>query len=819
MKANETTFQKLIEGSKQFQIPLYQRPYSWGLEELERLWDDLTDQIATDRDAEESGRSASPHFMGSIVLAPEMSFASKLSRILVIDGQQRLTTLSIALAAIRDRLRTVEVLDPDDFSGADKIDGVYLINQFEKKDDRYRLSPTQVDRASYHAVIRREAVAGADDNIGFAYNYFSRMVSDHKEEQLLRLEETIGHRLTLVEILAEKGDNVYRIFESLNNTGKGLSQTDLLRNHVFMLLPESGEEVYDEVWLPMQEELGPERLETLAWLDLVLRGDDRAKQSEVYHGQKDRLEKVAHEGGESALRTELQRLRRRGQLLQRVIDPGYEDDPELAVLLRRLVDWGNMIYRPLALHLMVLRDEGHADTAELVRALGYVESFLVRRMIAGVPTQGLNRIFTSSPKEIRPGGSVADSVRRYLSDPRRRWPSDRALHEAVATRNFYWSGRSPQRTYVLRRLEEGHGSPEPVDFAKARLSIEHVMPQHPTQKWQEVLEAQTDPGESGKELHTRLLHTLGNLTLTAQNSKLSNHMFERKQRIFDSSALRMNREIAEAASWGRPEIEARAVRLAELAMLLWPAPLDAGQDAELLEEAAEERIGQALAMVSSQSWTTYRELALLAGTRPASVASYLAEREDAPHHDRVFSDTASAERAGAQHDRFVSAAALAELLGLDVDRAIERERSFREQLAESQSAETSGAVLELIEGWSALGATLWWGDATETTCFLRTWDPATSPHKRWAVAIYPRLGTVEVVFQHMRSRPPFDTVDMRRRLLDRFNTIPGIALPEDALDRRPSFRVDALVGEGGRQVLEVLVWFRERCQEWLAEQG
>lgn len=87
------------------------------------------------------------------------------------------------------------------------------------------------------------------------------------------------------------------------------------------------------------------------------------------------------------------------------------------------------------------------------------------------------------------------------------------------------------------------------------------------------------------------------------------------------------------------------------------------------------------------------------------------------------------------------------------------------------------------------------------------------------MAIYPRLGTVEVVFQHMRSRPPFDTVDMRRRLLDRFNTIPGIALPEDALDRRPSFRVDALVGEGGRQVLEVLVWFRERCQEWLAEQG
>ena len=327
MQAKETTFQALVEGTRQFQIPLYQRPYSWGKEELDRLWEDLTEQVATDLAAESSGGSAASHFIGSVVLAPQVSFVSKLNRILVIDGQQRLTTLSIALAAIRDRLRAVEVLEVDDYSGADKIDGVYLINQYEKRDDRYRLSPTQIDRASYNAIIRREVDAGSDDNVGFAYNYFSRMVADHKEEDLQRLEETIGHRMTLVEILAEKDDNVYRIFESLNNTGKSLSQTDLLRNHVFMLLPESDEEVYDEVWLPMQEELGPDHLETLAWLDLVLRGDDRAKQSEVYHGQKGRLEKVALEGDETALRTELQQLRRRGQLLQRVIDPGYEDHP------------------------------------------------------------------------------------------------------------------------------------------------------------------------------------------------------------------------------------------------------------------------------------------------------------------------------------------------------------------------------------------------------------------------------------------------------------------------------------------------------------
>lgn len=819
MQAKETTFQALVEGTRQFQIPLYQRPYSWGKVELDRLWEDLTEQVATDLAAESSGRPAASHFIGSVVLAPQVSFVSKLNRILVIDGQQRLTTLSIALAAIRDRLREVEVLESDDYSGADKIDGVYLINQFEKRDDRYRLSPTQVDRAAYNAIIRREADAGSDDNVGFAYNYFSRLVADHKEEDLQRLEETIGHRMTLVEILAEKDDNVYRIFESLNNTGKSLSQTDLLRNHVFMLLPDSDEEVYDEVWLPMQEELGPDHLETLAWLDLVLRGDDRAKQSEVYHGQKGRLEKVALDGGESALRAELQRLRRRGQLLQRVIDPGYEDHPELAAVLQRLVDWGNMIYRPLALHLMVLRDEGHADTDELIRALGYIESFLVRRMLAGIATNNLNRIFMSSPKEIRPGGSVADSVHRYLSDPRRRWPTDRTLDEAVAARNFYWSGQGPQRTYVLRRLEESFGSSEPVDFDKARLSIEHVLPQKPTQKWHALLSTQADPGESGEELHSRLLHTLGNLTLTAQNAKLSNHMFDRKRGIFDSSALRMNREIAEAASWGRPEIEERATVLAERAKALWPAPLDAGQDLGLLEEASGERIGEALAMVASQNWTTYRELALLASTRPTTVATYLAEHEGAPHRDRAFPDTAAAERAGMPRDRFVPAATLAELLGLDIDGAVERERRFREQLSESQSAETAGAVLELIERWDSLGGALRWGAGAETSCFMLTWDQLMSSHKRWALTLYPRAGTAEVVFQHLHSRPPFDTVDMRRRLLERFNAVPGIALPEDALDRRPNFRLEVLAGDGGRQVLGVLEWFREQCLAWLATQG
>ena len=817
MKAYETTFQKLAGGLKQFQVPLYQRPYSWGRKELGQLWDDLSEQMDADQADDGYRAPAAGHFIGSVVLAPGSSSASGLDRWLVIDGQQRLTTLSIALTAVRDRLRAIGADDPAAGVNAARIHEIYLVNRHETGDDKYRLMPTQVDRHSYRALVNAEPDAGGSDTIGYAYNFFTRKLAGDAVPELVRAEAAIGRRLSLVEIQAEPGDNVYRIFESLNNTGKKLSQTDLLRNFVFMLLPRTGQEVYDEVWLPMQDELGPDTLETLAWLDLVLRGDDRAKQSEVYHGQKERLDRVAAAGGEKAVRTELEQLRRLGQLLLKVTDPhGYEDESDLAEALHRLESWGNAIYRPLALHLMVLRDQGQAETDDLVRALGYVESFLVRRMLAGVATNNLNRIFMTSPKEVEPGASVADAVHRYLSHPRRLWPGDRAFADAIATRSFYWSGKSFQKHFVLRRLEESYESAEPVDFDQADLTIEHVMPQSPTREWLDVLRPQTDPGERDIELHERLLHTLGNLTLSAQNSTLSNHIFERKQRIFDASALRMNREIAEAPSWGRPEIEARAARLTERALGLWPAPLSGTPDPSEAERVAQP-VAEAVSMVPADSWTTHRELALLAGSGVGAVRTHLEGAGNLPHQDRVFPDSESARDAGQDLDRFVSAATLAELVGLEVDVHIERERRFRSLLVEHQPPAVAQATAALVEDWLAEGGDLVWGGGDETSCFLMAWGPGTSTHQRWPVVLYPRSGRVEVVFQFLVRRPPFDDVESRRELLKRLNEIPGVDLPEDALGRRPGFALAVLADEGSA-VGAVLAWFRERCAAWLAVQ-
>ncbi|WP_207394196.1 DUF262 domain-containing protein [Actinomadura formosensis] len=549
MQAHEVAFFKLIEGEKQFQIPLYQRTYSWGQREWTRLWADVLEHV----EIIASGEERTPHFIGSVVLAPGTMSAGDIQRWLVVDGQQRLTTLMLACCALRDRLRDIASRD------ADRIHKQYLVNEYRDGLDHFRLLPTQADREAFTACVENRTGAGGSDGIGAAYRFFKQALIDYDPEgdpegdpeALRRLETVVRGRLSVVEITAEQGDNVYRIFESLNNTGVKLSQTDLLRNYVFMLLPTIGERVYGKIWLPMQTELGADNLELLAWLDLVIRGDYRARRSEIYRAQQQRLGEVVHRGGEEALEGEIAELYRRGRLLMRVVEPTRETDPGLQAVLGRLQEWGGQITFPIALHMLDLLDHGKATAAEVTRALGYVESFLVRRMIAGIPTNNLNRILNSAPKELEEDRPIDKAVHRYLSGERRYWPSDEQLRTAIRTRPFYWSGRPNQRFFVLKRLEQSHQSSEPVDFAAARLTIEHVMPQTATQDWLDHLSTEVDGEDGPAELHAELLHTLGNLTLTADNAKLSNHPFQRKQEMFDASALRMNREIAEAPGWGR----------------------------------------------------------------------------------------------------------------------------------------------------------------------------------------------------------------------------------------------------------------------------
>ncbi|WP_030226149.1 GmrSD restriction endonuclease domain-containing protein [Streptomyces sp. NRRL WC-3626] len=837
MRAQEITFLKLIQGEKQFQVPLYQRTYSWGREQLSRLWEDVSELV----DQHLSGESATPHFLGSVVLAPGQFQAGGVQRWLVVDGQQRLTTLMLAFAALRDHLKKA-----GDARDVTRIHHQLLVNEYHEGLEHYRLLPTQADREAYTACIQSRAEAGGSDNIGAAYRFFLGALAEGQEaaghdQWVATVGTVLKDLLSIVEITAEPGDNVYRIFESINNTGVGLSQSDLLRNYVFMLLPKRGERVYHELWLPMQQSLGPKNLELLVWLDLVVRGHHKTKQSEIYREQQRRLQPLA--GDEDSLQREIAQLAERGRRFLRIIEPRREQSPALRTALERLAAWGGQTHYPLALHLLDLVDGGTTTSEDAAEALRYVEAYLVRRLICQTPTTNLNRIFMEAPKELETDRPAAEAVRRFLSGRRRRWPSDEELHQAIRGKPFYWSGRPPQRSYILRRLEESYGSSEPVDFVKAALTVEHVLPQRPAPAWFDLLADETEPDQTPQELHDLLVHTLGNLTLTGDNAKLSNSPFERKQQILDSSALRMNQEIAAERRWGKSEILARADRLTERAVELWPGPIGG------VKPTGEEWPGWAelravLVAMPSGTWTTYGDVAELIGSHPVPVGTYLGSNptvigayrvltadgkvspafrwtdgsDRQPPQELLMSEGVKFDPSARAHgSQRLTAAELATLLGKDVAQPASHDplpagedtaaaERFRAQLQEYWP-DASAGVLSTLDFWRLQGGYVNYGRHEETSCFPML-DAGTSrrPHLMWPMAIYPVSGTVEVVFQYLKDRSPFDDTEQRRELLNRLNKIDGIDLPEAKLELRPSFPV-RVFAEHGEEICGVLDWF------------
>lgn len=507
--AAETSLQKLLEGTKQYQVPLYQRTYQWGIDQLRRLWGDVA-ALAEDRGAQGSGVT---HFIGSLVLAPSPALGpTGVQGFLVVDGQQRLTTLTLLLCAIRDHRAATETRQH-----FDRINEKYLINKWEDGAPA-KLMPTQADRGSYLACVHASPQAGGDDAVGAAYRFFrARLLDLDDPDDLLdiqRVEEAVISGLSVVAVTAQQGDNAHRIFESLNNTGLRLTQGDLLRNYLFMRLPARGEHVYRTLWLPLQDLLSSDDLELLFWLDLVQR-DETVKQGDTYAVQQARLDRL---GDEDAVEREIARLAQLGRLLATILDPDQEPHPGVRSGLQRLDAWGTTTVYPILLHLLERRARGAADDAQVVAALGWLESYLVRRVVSGKATSNLNRILLRAAPEIAGKDPVDAALRTYLSTGRKFWATDTQIRQAARTVSYYWSGRAAQKALILRWLEESLGSKEPVIFKG--LTLEHVLPQTATAAWQAMLAEDLADGEELETVYQSLLHTIGNITLTGYNTKL-----------------------------------------------------------------------------------------------------------------------------------------------------------------------------------------------------------------------------------------------------------------------------------------------------------
>lgn len=607
--AQETTLQDVLEGTKQYLVPLYQRPYQWGKDQLSQLWEDIVELTDDRRDG-----TRDTHFIGSLVLAPPpASVAGGVNTFLVVDGQQRLTTLTILLAAIRDY---VSDLDSEDVA-AEEIQNRFLVNQYKRGNRHIKLVPTQKDRDAFNGIIRRLPGSGGTDKIGEAYRYFRVQLEKFDDpddpDDIQEILDAVTEGLALVSISTHPDDNVHRIFQSLNNTGLRLTQGDLLRNYIFMRLPDSGEEAYASYWKPLQDRLGNEKIEDLFWIDLA-EDHPAAKVGDTFMFQQRRLGTLETE---KEISQELLRLNNLAFLYQLILDPSMESAPVVRHRLERLQQWGTTTTHPIILRLLRSRADGNADNEEVARALLYIESYLVRRILFGMATQGLNRIFRSMVAAITDEEPVDIQVRRWLSSGRRHFVSDSELRSAIQTNPFYRSGRAEHRKIFLRWLEEEFASKEPIDTSM--LTIEHVMPQTLNNKWRDYL-VQSHPGEDIDELHEKFLHTLGNLTLTGYNSSLSNREFDWKRAEMAKSGLRLSASITRQETWGPDQISRRGDELADRIITSWPGPL---HESDTTVAPMWRRLRQLLAALPAGRWTSYGDLARTIGTGAQPVGNYV----------------------------------------------------------------------------------------------------------------------------------------------------------------------------------------------------
>ncbi|MFI6823314.1 DUF262 domain-containing protein [Micromonospora sp. NPDC050187] len=833
VSAQETTLQQLLEGAKQYHVPLYQRTYSWTELQLARIWDDVC-QLARDR----ADHPTATHFIGSLVLAPSPTMGPVgVAEYLVVDGQQRLTTLTILLCALRDHRAEHE--DPKHRL---RLDQQYLTNPFEEQ--RWlKLIPTQADRDAYVACVKATPQARGDNPVGRAYRFFAKALtalgSAEDPVDVGQIESAVVTGLALVAITAQPNDNVYRIFESLNNTGLTLTQADLLRNYLFMRLPTRGQTVYESLWLPLQQRLTSTELVLLFWLDLVQR-NPKVKQTDTYVDQQKRLEKLHTEAD---IEAEVRRFSRLGALLRVILHPAEEQDPGVRRRLERLSAWGTTTVYPVLLHLLDRRDQGTATSAQIASAMLYLESFFVRRLLIGRSTMNINRILLAVVTEMDKDLPVDEAVRKYLSTGRKHWATDAGLRALVRTIPFYLNGRAGQRSLVLRWLEESHDNKEPVALDK--LTIEHVLPQTLSDEWRKMLATDLDADETPDEAHDALVHTLGNLTLTGYNSELSNKPFAAKRIALAKSGVRLNQDIADRQRWGRSEILARADDLAERIITIWPGPTEqTGNQSDVPWDV----LAKALAELPAGSWTTYGDLAALIGTAPQPVGNRLAnhptlnahrvlqaggivagnfrwlepDRTDDPR-DVLRAEGVTFDQHGrADQAQRITVEELAQLAGVtpadlpepwsrsnsDVDHAAR----FIEQLTTSQGPAVATATAVVLDAWTMMGGTLSYGNGNETSCFLMARGKEHEYGNIWPVALYPS-GKCEVVFQHLSIRTPFDDVTLREELRQRLNQLPGVEIAAAKLALRPGFPLAVLADADARDaLLDHLRWFYDQAQ-------
>ena len=556
MKAIQSDVKTLLEGSKQFVLPLYQRRYSW----TQKHWLTLADDL--DRLLKEPERRS--HFIGSFVTAPlEAAVDQSVSRFRLIDGQQRLTTLVLLLAALRD-----VASEQGDHELAEEIQGLYLTNQFKKGDAAKKLLLTEADRPDFDRVLTPSG--NPNGRIGDAYRFFSDRMRQLKSGQLSDARQAALGRLAVVSITLEADDDPHMIFESLNAKGERLTQADLLRNYFLMRLPQADADAeFARLWQPMQNDLGTDL--TAFFRHYLMRDAEGAevRLDEVYGHVKERVDKNAPTP--VAVVRELEAIRRFAGYYARLTNPlRFEPTAAAAVRVKRLHHLKVTTAYPFLMNVLDAVADGRVTQEAFPKTLDLIEAFLVRRLAFGIPTNQLRTIFRSLCRDASEAGDTETfliALRRALSH-KQRCPTDAVFRQALGRRPLYGGTLRDAAKYILSRIEQSYEHKESPDTEAQNVQVEHVLPQTLTDVWRVEL-SPADPG-AAVDIQSHWLHTLGNLTLTAYNPKLSNAPYADKRAIFAESNFSLNAYFADVSRWDAEAIQTRGERLADNAIAIWP---------------------------------------------------------------------------------------------------------------------------------------------------------------------------------------------------------------------------------------------------------
>ncbi|MCA9420955.1 MAG: DUF262 domain-containing protein [Nitrospirales bacterium] len=558
MKATEAKLLTFIKKSPQFVIPIYQRTYSWNEKECLQLWDDII----------RAGRNekVSVHFVGSIVyIESGLSQVTDQSPLLVIDGQQRLTTVSLLISAL---LKAIGDTEPVEGFSQRKLKNYYLLNPEETGERHHKLILSQTDKESLTAIVD-----GGDlpkqHSLRVVQNFqlFEKLIAscqgDYKDICTGLL------KLVIVDVaLTRDQDNPQLIFESMNSTGKELSQADLIRNFILMgLEPELQTQLYKQYWRPMEMEFGQEaygaHFDAFMRHYLTVKTGEIPKLNEVYEGFKThaRTPEIAEAGIDNLVKD----IRRFARYFC-AMALGAEDDPKLKEAFHDLRELKVDVAFPFLLELYHDYEKTILQKEELLKAVRLIEAYVFRRAICAIPTNSLNKTFATFGKALKKDRYLESIQAHFLKLPSyRRFPVNEEFGRELQRRDLY-NFRS--RSYWLRRLEN-FGRKERVSVDQ--YTIEHILPQNEnlSEQWQ------TQLGPDWKRVQETLLHTLGNLTLTGYNSEYGDRPFNEKRDMeggFKESPLKLNTGLGQLDHWNEESIKERAERLSHLALDVWNIP-------------------------------------------------------------------------------------------------------------------------------------------------------------------------------------------------------------------------------------------------------